>query len=51
MNNEKRVLARQGAIELTPSETDNVNGGFVTLLSLCSLPRPGTSGCDPDTSS
>lgn len=48
-NNDNRVLGRQGAIELTPSETDNVMGGLVTLLSVCSRPFPGTTGCDPDT--
>ncbi|HEY2391441.1 MAG TPA: hypothetical protein VGK22_09720 [Candidatus Angelobacter sp.] len=48
MNNEKRVLARQGAKELTPSETDHVNGGIATLLTLCTIPRPGMQGCDGD---
>ena len=28
MNNDNRVLARQGAKELTPSEADHVVGGF-----------------------
>jgi len=45
MNNDKRVLARQGAKELTLSEADHVNGGFSTL-SVCTIPRPGTHGCD-----
>ena len=49
MNNDKRVLARQGAIELTPSEADHVNGGIITLFTLCTIPRPGTTGCDGDT--
>jgi len=35
MNDEKRVLIRRGARELTPTETDLINGGFRTL-SLCS---------------
>jgi hypothetical protein len=51
MNNDKRVLARLGAKELTPSEADNVTGGIITLLSLCTIPRPGTVGCDGDTTS
>jgi hypothetical protein len=48
MNNDKRVLGRQGAKELTPSETDHVIGGVSTLLSVCTIPRPGTVGCDGD---
>jgi hypothetical protein len=48
MNNEKRVLARQGAKELAPSEADHVVGGLSTLT-VCTIPRPGTHGCDGDT--
>ena len=51
MNNDKRVLARQCAKELTPSEADHVNGGIITRLSVCTIPRPGTVGCDGDTTS
>ena len=51
MNNDKRVLARQGAKELTSSEADHVNGGIITPLSVCTIPRPGTAGCDADTTS
>jgi hypothetical protein len=48
MNNDQRVLGRQGARELTPSEADHVKGGIRTLLSLCTIPRPGMHGCDGD---
>lgn len=48
MNDAKRVLARQGAKELTSSEADHVIGG-VSTLSVCTIPRPGTTGCDGDT--
>ena len=51
MNNDKRVLGRQGAKELTPSEADHVNGGIITRLTVCTIPRPGTTGCDGDTTS
>ncbi len=51
MNNKKRVLARQGAKELTPSEADHVIGGISTRLTVCTIPRPGTTGCDGDTTS
>lgn len=34
MNDQNRVLVRQGARELTPTETDLVNGGLRTLT-LC----------------
>ncbi len=33
MNNQNRVLIRRGARELTPTETDLINGGFRTLSS------------------
>ena len=49
MNSDKRVLARQGAKELTPSEADHVNGGIITLFTLCTIPSPGMQGCDGDT--
>jgi hypothetical protein len=48
MNNDKRVLARQGAKELTSNEADHVVGGFSTLT-VCTIPQPGTVGCDGDT--
>lgn len=47
MSNDKRVLGRQGAKELSPSEADHVIGGISTL-SVCTIPRPGTHGCDGD---
>jgi hypothetical protein len=48
MKNNQRVLSRRGARELTPGETDHVRGGILTLLSVCTIPRPGTHGCDGD---
>ena len=51
MNDDKRVLARQGAKELTPGEADHVNGGITTQLSVCTIPCPGTQGCDGDVTS
>lgn len=51
MNNENRVLGRQNAKELTLSEADHVIGGINTLLSVCTIPRPGTHGCDGDMTS
>jgi hypothetical protein len=48
MNNDNRVLGRQGAKELSPSESDHVVGGFSTLT-VCTIPSPGTVGCDGDT--
>ena len=51
MNNDKRVLGRQGAKELSPSESDHVIGGITTLISVCTIPRPGTQGCDGDMTS
>jgi len=50
MNDDKRVLARQGAKELTSSEADHVVGGLSTLT-VCTIPRPGTQGCDGDVTS
>jgi hypothetical protein len=51
MKDDNRVLSRRGAKELTPGEIEQVNGGFTTLLSVCSIPRPGTQGCDSDVTS
>jgi hypothetical protein len=48
MNNDNRVLARKGARELASNEADHVVGGFSTLT-VCTIPRPGTHGCDGDT--
>jgi hypothetical protein len=51
MNNQNRVLIRQGARELTPNEADLVNGGFITLSLCTSSPSPdgdqhvGEVGC------
>jgi len=39
MKTENRVLARQGARELTPSEIDHVTGG-VRTTTVCTVPRP-----------
>ena len=40
MNDDKRVLIRRGARELTPTETDLINGGFRTLSLCSSSPSP-----------
>ena len=51
MNNQNRVLIRRGARELTPTETDLINGGFRTLSLGSSSPSPdgdqhvGEVGC------
>jgi hypothetical protein len=51
MDNLNRVLIRQGARELTPTETDLVNGGFRTLSLCTNAPSPdgdqhvGELGC------
>lgn len=51
MNRQNRVLIRRGARELTPTETNLVNGGFGTLSMCSSLPSPdgdqhvGEVGC------
>jgi hypothetical protein len=51
MNNLNRVLARHGARELTPAESDLVNGGFLTLSRCTNAPSPdgdqhvGEVGC------
>jgi len=51
MNDQNRVLIRRGARELTPTEADLINGGFITF-SLCTNnpspdgdTRPGEVGC------
>ena len=51
MDEDKRVLIRRGARELTPTETDLINGGFRTLSFCTSSPSPdgdqhvGEVGC------
>jgi len=51
MDNLDRVLIRQGARELTPTETDLISGGFRTLSLCTAFPSPdgdnrvGESGC------
>lgn len=51
MNNQNRVLIRTGARELTPTESEIVNGGFATLSLCTNGPRPdgdqhvGEFGC------
>jgi hypothetical protein len=51
MDNPNRVLIRQGARELTPTEADLVNGGFRTLSVCTANPSPdgdqhvGELGC------
>lgn len=51
MNNQNRVLIRRGARELTPTETELVNGGILTLSLCTAAPSPdgdqhvGELGC------
>ena len=47
MKENKRVLSRQNARELTPAEVDYVNGSINTLT-ICSAARPplGPNDCD-----
>jgi len=51
MNNQNRVLIRQGARELTPAERDLVHGGFITFSLCTNNPSPdgdqhvGEVGC------
>ena len=51
MNDQNRVLTRRGARELTPTEADLINGGFVTLSVCTNSPSPdgdhrvGEVGC------
>lgn len=51
MNNQNRVLIRRGARELTPLESEIVNGGFATFSLCTNAPSPdgdqqvGEFGC------
>ena len=51
MKDQNRVLIRRGARELTPTEADLINGGFITLSLCTSSPSPdgdrhvGEVGC------
>jgi hypothetical protein len=51
MNNQNRVLIRRGARELTPTESEIVNGGFATFSLCTAAPSPdgdqhvGEFGC------
>ncbi len=51
MNDQNRVLGRQGARELTPAEASMVSGGFITFSLCTSAPspdgdqHPGEVGC------
>jgi hypothetical protein len=51
MNSQNRVLIRRGARELTPTESQMVNGGFITLSLCTAAPSPdgdqhvGEVGC------
>jgi len=51
MNNQNRVLIRRGARELTPTESEIVTGGFITLSLCTAAPHPdgdqhvGEVGC------
>jgi hypothetical protein len=51
MNDQNRILIRRGARELTPTESEIVNGGFITLSLCTAAPSPdgdqhvGETGC------
>ena len=51
MNDQNRVLSRQRARELTPVESELVNGGFITFSVCTNSPspdgdmRPFEAGC------
>jgi len=51
MNDQNRVLMRRGARELTLTESDLVNGGFITFSLCTNSPspdgdqHPGETGC------
>ncbi len=51
MNDQNRILIRRGARELTPTETDLINGGILTLSLCTAFPSPdgdkhvGELGC------
>ena len=51
MDDQNRVLCRQGARQLTPAESEFVNGGFVTFSFCSAVPTPdgdhhvGEEGC------
>jgi len=51
MNDQNRVLIRRGARELTPAESDLINGGFITFSLCTNSPSPdgdqhvGELGC------
>jgi len=51
MNDQNRVLGRQGARPLTPAEMEMISGGFITFSLCTSAPspdgdtRPGEAGC------
>jgi hypothetical protein len=51
MNDQNRILIRRGARELTPTESEIVNGGFITLSLCTASPSPdgdqhvGETGC------
>ncbi|HKV95533.1 MAG TPA: hypothetical protein VJW20_23510 [Candidatus Angelobacter sp.] len=51
MNDSNRVLIRRGARELTPTETEIINGGFITFSICTNNPSPdgdhhvGEAGC------
>lgn len=51
MNDQNRILIRRGARELTPTESEIVNGGLITLSLCTAAPSPdgdqyvGEVGC------
>jgi len=40
MNDQSRVLGRQGARLLTPDENERISGGFITFSLCTSAPSP-----------
>lgn len=44
MNQDNRVLAREGARELTPNEAESVMGGLNPQFTICSFHPPGGDG-------
>ena len=45
MNQDNRVLARNGARELTPNEAEAVSGGALSRFTICTLPPHGDRDC------
>lgn len=48
MNQDKRVLQRIGARELTREEMEHITGAINTLTAFCSAPQPAYPNGDSD---